>query len=138
MTSKILVVNTLVGSLFVYKMSTVLTLSEDQLHEIEVIIRDFIWSGKKPKIAYKTLCKKQYQGGLRLVDLRAKQDCIFIGNMFRLQRDKFLMECAYDVLSKNLRELIWKCNLKPQHICELYDIRNFWVQMLLSVEQNKL
>ena len=132
LSSKVLIVNTLMGSLFVYRMSTVLSLSKIQLNELEKIIKDFVWSGKKPKIAFVTLCKKREQGGLRLVNLQAKQDSIMIGNIFRLSNDPFLSKCMSKVLSPALGEMIWRCNLNPKTVQANYDMTDFWVKMLYA------
>ena len=86
MTGKILIVNALMGSLFVYKMNCMLDLTHDTIKSIEGILRDFIWSGKRAKIALETLKKDRRDGGLRLVDLRAKQAAIKISWIFQTVR----------------------------------------------------
>ena len=108
---KTLIINSLVGSLFIYKLSTVLTLNKEQISEIENIIREFIWKGKKPKIALATLQNLKHQGGLKLVNLLAKQDTIKISWIFKLESDSLLRECAYNTLAPKLRQLIWRFNL---------------------------
>ena len=40
---KVIVVNALIGSLFVYKMSTMLFLKEEEIDKIEKVIRNFLW-----------------------------------------------------------------------------------------------
>ena len=129
---KALIINSLMGSLFVYKLFTVLTLNDNNIKEIEKVIRGFLWKGKKPKIALNTLMKKKEQGGLRLVNLIAKQDSIKIGWIFTIEDDIFLSECAYSILSKSLRQLIWRCNISEQDVKKCYDSENFWVQSLIS------
>ena len=129
---KVLIINTLMGSLFVYKMSVMSNLSPEQIHEIENIFREFIWKGKKPKIALKTLMGLKEQGGLRLVNLKNKQDALKISWVHRLQEDNFLSHCAYSVLEPTLRELIWKCNLCTESVKKLYDCTDFWVEILLA------
>ena len=70
---KILVVNTLMSSLFVFKMLTLNDMPNDVLQEANRLITEYIWEGKRPKISMATLKKKKEQGGLCLVDLEAKQ-----------------------------------------------------------------
>ena len=76
---KVLVVNTLIGSLFVYKMSTMLNMTDRQINTVEGVIREYIWTGKKPKISFELLKKNKIHGGLRLVDLKAKQNALKCG-----------------------------------------------------------
>ena len=46
---KVLIVNTLMGSIFVYKMTVFPDLSSKQLERINGVIRRFLWNGKKEK-----------------------------------------------------------------------------------------
>ena len=52
---KIQVVNTLIASLFVYKMMVLPTIPDNIIKNIDNIIRDFIWNKKKSKISYQVL-----------------------------------------------------------------------------------
>lgn len=63
---KITVINTLIGSLFVYKLSVLDLLSVEQVHEIEKGIKKFLWDGKKSKIRLRILQNDKFFGGLRL------------------------------------------------------------------------
>ena len=69
---KILVVNTLFVSKFVYKLMCIYSPTEKFLKEFRKVIMDFIWDSKKPKIACKKLIQTYTYGGLNLVDLRLK------------------------------------------------------------------
>ena len=129
---KVLVINSLIGSLFMYRLSTVLDLSRQDIHSVEMCMREFIWKGKKPKIALYTLTKNKHQGGIRLVDITAKQDSIRIGWIFRLEKDLFLQECAFAEIAPTLRNLIWSCNLSQDCIRKMFDVNNLWVQILIS------
>ena len=131
---KILIVNTLIGSLFTYKLTTMLNMTSAQIKEVETIIREFLWNGKKPKINYKMLQKSKINGGLKLVDLQAKQDSIKISWIFKLEENTFLSACAYETLGKKLNSLVWRCNIKVKDakIEFLDNVNNFWVQVLLA------
>ena len=130
--SKVLIMNTLMGSLFVYKMSIMSNLNLVQVNEIENIFRDFIWKGKKPKIALSTLMGLKEQGGLRLINIKNKQDALKISWVVRLESKEFLSHCAYQILEPTLKELIWKCNLNAKSIKKMYDVTEFWVEVLLA------
>ena len=64
---RVLVANTLLSSLFVYKMLVLVDMSADQLKTAERILVDFIWKGKSPKIALKTLRCTQKQGRIEII-----------------------------------------------------------------------
>ena len=130
LTGKILVINSLIGSLFVYKMQTMLNLSHDQIKEVENIISQFIWKNKRPRIGFRTLTRKKSQGGLKLVDLSCKQDALKIDWIFRLESDPFLADCALQNLDKHLGLLIWYCNLSYKDAVNMYRTDNFWHQVL--------
>ena len=129
---KVLVINTLIGSLFVYKLSIMSQLSETQIRTIENLLREFIWKGKKAKIALSTLQKLKDQGGLNLFNLRWKQTVLLISWVFSVDKDPFLATCAYNALAPKLGQSIWKCNIKPQEVFKLYDNQNFWTEVLYS------
>ena len=69
---KVLVVNTLIASLFVYKMMVLPIIPKSITQNMDNIIREFIWNKKKSKVAYKILQNPKNQGGLALVNLRIK------------------------------------------------------------------
>ena len=128
---KILIVNTLIGSLFVYKMSVMLNLYDEQVKLIESIIRDFIWNGKRPKIALELMQKDKKDDGLRLVNLRAKQDSIKIAWIFK-EKDEFLNKSMYVHLDSKITELIWRCNLNCRDARTIFVDVNFWTETLYA------
>ena len=69
---KVQVVNTLVSSLFVYKMMVLPVIPDKVVKQMNNIIREFLWNGKKAKIAYAILQNPKDQGGLNLVNLKNK------------------------------------------------------------------
>ena len=104
----------------------------EELTIINNLLREFLWKGKRPKITLNTLMKKREQGGIRLVNLKHKQDSIRISWVFRIEDDPFLAECTFDALSPVLRQLIWKCNLKTVHVNRLFETNNFGVKILVA------
>ena len=48
---KVTVINSLMASLFVYKMQVLPVIDDTLIDQIETIILDFLWQGKKEKIA---------------------------------------------------------------------------------------
>ena len=126
---KVTVVNTLMDSLFVYQMMPLVNLPEKYIKEAEEIIRNFIWSGKQPKIGLYTLQKLIEHGGLKLVDIRAKQKALKIGWIFRYKQDELLLNQANNALSKKLGPTIWQCNLNEKDVKRLFE-NSFWTEIL--------
>ena len=135
LTGKVLVINTLMSSLFVYRMTTMLNLSLSQLEVTQTKIVDFLWSGKKPKIARETLYRDYSQGGLRLVNLQAKQSALKINWVFECEHDNVLQSAMYENLHKFLRQLIWKCNINSCDVSKLFPQHTFWRDVLLDWSQ---
>ena len=133
---KILIVNTLIGSLFVYRLSTILLLTDKQIGEVEKLLRDFIWNGKKPKISMVLLKKKKDQGGLRLVDMEAKQNTLRVAWIFKLinSSNTFLQQSLYINIEpeQNLNIIIWKCNMKPRDMKKHFGINTIWSQIIFA------
>ena len=126
---RVLVVNTLIASLFVYSLMSMLRLSEKQIKEIEGRICKYLWKGKKPQIGYDTLTKDKTQGGLKLIDLCEKQCAIKISWIFKIDHDNLLSKCAYENLNNRIGNLIWKCNLKVQDVDKSFR-QTFWMDFL--------
>ena len=129
---KVLVVNTLISSLFVYKMSVMMNLSVAEIQVVETKIRKFIWGGKKDKIPIKILQLCHKDGGLKLVNLRHKQNALKIKWIFKLNDSVFLRQCAYTSLDQVLQENIWRCNLHAEDIPGLFGTDTFWAQVITA------
>lgn len=72
---KITIANTLLVSLLQYPCSVIQT-PAIVISEYQKLISSFIWDGKRPKIAFKTLILPIESGGLRLMDLRTRLQVI--------------------------------------------------------------
>lgn len=68
---KVTVINSLIASLFQYPTAAIYT-PVRVLTEYRKILVNFLWNGKKPKIAYKTLILPTDRGGLKLMDLETR------------------------------------------------------------------
>ena len=113
---KILIVNTLIASLFVYTLTVLPGLSHKLLQDIKVQIVNFLWNGAKPKIAYDTLTLAKKQGGLKLVDLGIKNASLKISWIQILHNDNKLANVVYKNLNIKICNLIWDCNLKSSDV----------------------
>ena len=125
---KITVINTLVASLFVYKMTVLEIIPEKVVRTFESIIAQFIWSGKKAKIALKILQSAKSIGGLELVDLRKKDISLKCSWVQILDK-----ECDYakGIFKMHpLKEKIFMCNLHESDVKDLNIKNPFWRDML--------
>lgn len=70
---KVLVINSLVMSLLVYRLAVIPCLSDSTIKKINKLWSDFIWGrDKRPKISWKILTAKKENGGLNLSDKRIR------------------------------------------------------------------
>ena len=69
---KVSIVNSLVASLFIYKMQILQNIPDEMIHKLEQIIEHFIWNACKPKLKLKFLQSKKEDGGLRLAIQRSE------------------------------------------------------------------
>ena len=73
---KVQVVNTLVASLFVHKMMVLPQIPKNIVKTFDNIVREYIWKGKKAKIAYSILQNSKEEGGLNLINLLNKDKAL--------------------------------------------------------------
>ena len=57
-----MVINTLVASLFVYKMMVLPTIPKEVIKSVEWEMKNYLWNGGKAKIAFETLKNPTKQG----------------------------------------------------------------------------
>lgn len=69
---KALVLNTLVGSLLIYKMSVLLNIDNHLLNKFDAIVHKFLWKGQRGKNNLQILRNPVELGGLT-VDFSVKQ-----------------------------------------------------------------
>ena len=74
--SKIEVVNSLICSLFTYRMQILLTISSNLESKITELLCNFIWNVRKPKIRYKWLCLAKEEGGRKLANIAARDKAL--------------------------------------------------------------
>ena len=101
--------------------------------KIDDLIREYLWGGKKAKIAYSILQNPKKEGGLNLVNL-VKKDKSLKATWPRI----LSMESEYaSLVYKNMRisgldSDIWRCNLEAKDIKSLKLQDTFWEDVLLS------
>ena len=68
---KVTIINSLGISPLVY-ISSIISTPQKVIHEVESIILDFFWDGKRPKISKDVLFQTTEKGGLKLCDFKSK------------------------------------------------------------------
>ena len=126
---KILLINTLMASLFVYKMSVLPSIPSIFTKKLDQLCESFLWNGKKAKISLKTLQRNKQDGGVGLVNFQLKDDALKASWVKIIHTDSYIMEFANRKLSPILRETIWKVNLQLRDIDNLFD-DSFWKDVL--------
>ena len=130
---KVQIVNTLIASLFVYKMMVLPAMPSAMFKKLDNIIRDYIWKGKKSKIALNILQNPKEEGGLNLVNLRKKDKALKTTWPQILNKETEYAQMVYGIMRvPALKENIWRCNLNPKDI-KLFRIESdFWREVLTN------
>ena len=129
---KILLVNMLMASLFVYKMSVIPKLSKQQLQRIKKIISQFLWDGKKPKIPINVLQNAKKFRGLKLVNLELHHKALsmqWVAKLHNRSNIKSLSECF---LKTDPFINIWECQLAEKDVLTLFLEDSFWKHVLTT------
>ncbi len=128
---KVITINTLMASQFIYKLSCMDSPTEEQYKEYKSITRNYLWDEKSSKIAYDTLTCSQEHGGFKLIDLKKKDSALKIQWIKRIAENKKLASLAYYFLP-GLGPMLWKCNLNFKHAAKFMSVQNFWYDVLVS------
>ena len=128
---KVTIVNTLLSSLFVYKMMVLPLISDALIQQVESIMEKFMWAGKKAKIPLKVLKTPRECGGLGLVDIKAKHISLMIRWIKVAQSNPIIEQLIRHSLGEAANNnIIWQCNLKCLHVSQLYACEDYWVILL--------
>ena len=111
--------NTLVNSLFVYKLSALPSPPKQFFNQYKNWVINFVWNNKSPKIGYRKLVQSYERIGLMLVDLKTKEIALkAVWPVRWTDRDPSELSWFYtDLPVKDSR--IWECNMSPQDIDKL-------------------
>ena len=126
---KIEVVNTLVNSLFVYKMQILSAIDKETEARIAMLISTFIWNARKPKIRTNILCMKQVDGGRNLSSLVTRDMSLKIEWICRLhfEMDPASVTVAFYLINCKLtNELLWDCNFSVADVDQFECKSEFW------------
>ena len=131
---KINIINTLVASLYVYKLTVLPNLPKDLIKSFDNAISDFLWNGRKAKISLRVLQNSRENGGLNLVNISRRQSALKVSWIKTIRTDHKLANLAYYFLIPELGEHIWTCNLAEEDV-DLFVSKNknvFWFDVLCA------
>lgn len=128
---KTTIINSLVASLFVYKMQVSLAITKSSIKRFEQLLNNFLWGeGKRAKIKLNTLYNTKPDGGLRLVNLKAKDDTLKIKWVYNCKNDDKIQSLASQFLPSIGIEY-WYCNMKPNEVA-YYVKPSFWQDVAIA------
>ena len=128
---RVQVVNTLVASLFVYKMMVLPSIPLSIVRNVDNIIREFIWNKRKAKIAYRILQNPKTEGGLNLVNLTKKDQSLKATWPYILYQEEEYAKIVYGLIRcTDIQEDIWRCNLHPEDVSTMGIKSEFWYDVL--------
>ena len=126
---KVLVVNTLFASLFVYLLQVISDPPTSFYVAYDDIIKSFIWGDTKEKIRLRTLQCLKHQGGLKLCNMLYKMKSLRINWIFR--GEKYVHKMLNVIIPKSLGPLFWDANIevKDLHLFINHDAPTFWKEI---------
>ena len=130
---KVVIINTMISSLFVYKMMTLPRIPDALIKKINRILEDFLWGkGKRPKISTTILQRKKEDGGLKLFDVSSKEKALKATWIPIVFSDKEIANLAHTRIQKSLGYDIWSCNLHPNDVKKVIreEENSFWPDVL--------
>ena len=128
---KVLICNSLISSLFTYKLSVLQTIPAEIVKEYENLIKNFIW-GRKAKIPLKVLQCSKEDRGLTLTNIQKRDIALKVQWISKLETDKLLKTLAFEALENTMGDLIWEIQLQKEDIQHITKRNNFWVNVLES------
>ena len=129
---KIQIINTLMASLFVYKMQALPLISDKIVKKVEEAFNTFLWKNSKPKMKISTLQKEKHFGGLGLVDIRKKHLALLINWIKIAKTNKEIWVLARNHFGDYMEnDFIWKCNISPDDV-KLNFKEGFWKNVLYA------
>ena len=126
---KIVIINTLLSSQLVYKMSVLPTPSESELKEIDKVLHNYLWNNKPHKIAKSVILNGIQEGGLGMVDIYTKDIALKTAWIKRIANsNKHTISPLLDEYCKIDTHLLLKCNINTDDIgfCFKKKIPSFW------------
>ena len=129
---KIQIINSLVASLFVYKLTVLLDLTAEHFTMLDNLFNDFIWNGGKPKIKLNTLSAPRQSGGLNLANMRVRNKSLKAQWITFCRTNPLIEAFEYELLNNEIGDLLWKCQFVKEDVKYIVTKTHslFWYQVL--------
>ena len=124
---KVLVINSLVASLFVYTLQIEIGPDRQVIKKYNQMLHDFLWGKKKAKIPIELLQCDKDKGGLKLCNLEYKNLAIKATWLFRT--DKYCKTQIQTMIPGNLGTIFLEANLEGadvEKIINATEANDFW------------
>ena len=131
---KVLIINTLIASLFVYGLQSLEDPQEKTIHKFNTMIQEFLWKGKKAKIKFDLLQNNYQKGGLKLIDLTMKNKSLKITQLFNT--NEFISNQINLIIPDAMGVLFFECGIHPKQFETVLEMLGqaecniFWKQAL--------
>ena len=132
---KITIINTLLLSQLIYRLTVLPSPSEATLRRIDKILFDYLWDGKPHKIAKKIISNQHHLGGTKMPNVHLKNDALKCSWVVKIYNNPAYTLCpSFDFYSKIDVKEILKCNLSPTDIDHCWRKKpcQLWVDVLKS------
>ena len=128
---KVLIINSMVASLFMYKMQVLPNMNSTMHGAIKQIVTNFLWNGAKPKISYEALTCSKTNGGLGLSDMELREKALKLAWAQILVNEPKLKNVVYANLNLGLGDYIWDCSLSRSDVKTFIGTDNlFWQHVM--------
>ena len=131
---RVLIVNTLVISLFIYALQVLDGPNPTIVKEFNQLIESFLWKGKKAKISREVLEAKKSEGGLALVNFELKNQSLKASWIVR--EDDMTQQKLWTSAFEQLGTTIWDCAVEPSDfvlLIENSDTEAFWKECMFPL-----
>ena len=106
-------------------MNVLISMPKSLIRDVEKLIREFLWKGRKPKVALDILHTHKNIGGLKLVNFQAKDMALKIQWISMYFKEEEIRNLANLCLIKEAGECIWIASISPNEIRK-YIKSGFW------------
>lgn len=128
LSGRVILVNNLMASLFVHKLTVLSTIQLKHIKKYEHILRRFLWQDKRPKIALNVLYRSKTDGGLALVNLAKKDAALKVQWINKIKTFSQIANLASSYLPPD----IWTSFLVPKDIYKMNIASEFWRDVLVA------
>ena len=129
---RVQIINSLIASMYVHKMTVLPSLGKKDLQRIDSMFNSFIWKDRKAKIPLSSLQMAKADGGLGLTNLHVRDMALKVTWVQILSQDDICSNIAMEVFSPVLKEKIFSCSFRVEDVKWICPstTSQFWHDML--------